>query len=320
MQDICEDPAEVDIDAELLPAEYDQLIAAESLVHGKHNPRREQPSATLRRSVQHRGINRPLIVRLDSEDDSYHITDGWQRYQAATDCGWEYLPARVYESLRAALTATEVESIVNQWTTYEWAQYFQSLATDVAADSRQQRVEKVAALTDKARSPYTVRKYLDVLELPEEIHSLLVDGPAGDEQSWYALQNYNPDVRQYSELPWDVAALLGRNISKLPHDRVLGIAALAVEFETKNGAQEFVETAIQNPQRPLESVRKEVLFGRQHARYLEIPRVHIRLTREEKRAIMEHCADTNQALTDLVTSEIKSLVEEVTTGQSEAGS
>lgn len=318
MQEICEDPADINVDPELLPAEYDKLIPAESLVHGKHNPRREQPSATLRRSIQRRGINRPLIVRIDSDDNPYHVTDGWQRYQAATDCGWEYLPTRVYESLRAALTATEVESIVNQWTTYEWAQYFQSLATDVEADSRQQRVEKVAALTDKARSPYTVRKYLDVLELPEEIHPLLVDGPAGDEQSWHALQNHNSDVRQYGDLSWEVAAKLGRNQSHLPYDRVLGIAAQAVEFETKNGAQEFVETAIQNPQRPLESIRKEVLFGQQHARYLEVPRVHVRLTREKKRAVMEHCAETNQALTDLVTAEIKSLADQLNANQSES--
>lgn len=179
MQDLLPNPADVDIDPELLPAEYDQLIATELLIHGDHNPRKVHPSSTLRRSIQHRGINRALIVRPDPDNDYYHITDGWQRYQAATDCGWEYLPVKVYDSVMAALEATEVESIVREWSTYEWAQYCRSLATEVKANSRQQRVEKVAEVTDKARSPYTIRKYLDVLELPNEIHPLSVPHKAG---------------------------------------------------------------------------------------------------------------------------------------------
>lgn len=312
MQDTFEEPVGVDIDVELLPAEYDRLIAAELLVHGEHNPRRVQPSATLRRSIERRGLNRPLIVRPDPDSDHYHITDGWQRYQAATDCGWRYLPVRVYESALSALEATEVESIVREWSTYEWAQYCRSLATEIEAESRQQQVEQIAELTDKARSPYTIRKYLDVLALPDEIHPLLVDGAVGDAQSWQALKNHNPDVRHYSGLPWEVAAQLGRNQSALSRDRVLGIAAWAVTFETKSDAQEFVATATEQPKQPLETIRKTVLFGQQHTRYLEVPPTHVRLTSDEKRAIMDYCAETKQSLTDLVTAEMKSLADEVT--------
>jgi len=231
----------------------------------------------------------------------------------ATDCGWEALPVRVYESPLAALEATEAQSIVREWSTYEWANYCRSLATEVDAESRQQRVENVADITGKARSPYTIRKYLEVLELPDEIHPVLVDGPSGESQSWYALQNYNPDVRQYSKLPWDVAAQLSRAQSDLPDERVLGIAAWAVTFDTTSDAQEFVASATEQPQRPLETVRREVLFGQQHARYLEVPRTPVRLSREEKRAIMDYCAETRQSLTTLVTEEIEALAAEVTT-------
>jgi ParB/RepB/Spo0J family partition protein len=312
MQDTREESAEADIDPELLPAGYDRVIAAELLVHGEHNPRRVQPSPTLCRSIERRGLNRPLIVRPGPDSENYHITDGWQRYQAATDCGWEYLPVRIFESPLDALEATEVESIVREWSTYEWAQYCQSLATEIEAGSRQQRVEKIAELTDKARSPYTIRKYLDVLELPEEVHPLLVDGPVGDTQSWQALKNHNPDVRHYSGLPWEVAAQLSRAQPELSQDRILGIAAWAVTFDTKSDAQEFVTTATEQSQRPLEPIRKEVLFGQQHTRYLEVPRTHVRLTRDEKRAIMDYCAETKQSLTDLVSTDIKTLVDEVT--------
>lgn len=313
MQDTLENQIDTDVDEELLPDGYDRLIAAESLVHGEHNPRRVQPSSTLRRSIERRGINRPLIVRPDPESSHYHITDGWQRYQAATDNGWGYLPVRVYESSLAALEATEVESIVREWSTYEWAEYCRSLSTEIEAESRQQRVEKIVELTDKARSAYTIRKYLDVLELPDEIHPLLVDGPVGDTQSWQALKNHNPDVRHYNGLSWEVAAQLGRNQSSLSWDRVLGIAAWAVTFETKGDAQEFITTAVEQSQRPLDSIRKEVLLGQQHTRYLEVPGTHIRLTRDEKRAIMDYCVETKQSLTDLVAEEIKSIADEVTT-------
>ena len=312
MQANITDTANIDIDEELLPASYDRLLQAEVLVHGEHNPRRVQPSETLRRSIKNRGLNRPLFVRPDSDKDVYHITDGWQRYQAATDAGWEYLPVRVYESPLSALEATEVESIVREWSTYDWAKYCQSLATEIEAESRQQCVEKIVELTDKARSKHTIRKYLDVLELPDEIHPLLVDGPDGDAQSWYALKNHNPDVRKCGGLPWEVAARLARNQDQLSRTRVLGIAAWAVTFDTKDDAQEFVATATEDPQRPLKTIRKAVRVGQQHTRYLEIPRTYVRLTRDEKRAMMDYCAETKQSLPDIVEDEIKSLVDEVT--------
>lgn len=117
-------------------------------------------------------------------------------------------------------------------------------------------------------------------------------------------------------MPWEVAAQLSRKQSQIPRDRILGIAAFAVEFETKSGAQEFVATASDNPQRPLETIRKEVLFGQQHSQYLELPRTHVRLTRNEKQAVMDYCAETKQSLTDLVSAEIKSLVDEIPTDES----
>lgn len=105
-----------------------------------------------------------------------NITDGWQRYQAATACGWEQLPVRIYETALDALAATETASIVREWLTYEWAQYCQSVAAELEADSTQALAELVADRTVK--SPRTVRRYLSVLSLPEETHPLLTDGPA----------------------------------------------------------------------------------------------------------------------------------------------
>ena len=74
-------------DPALLPDEEHTLVHISKLEHGEYNPRRVRPKESLKGSVSNSGINRPLIVRPDSEEDLYHVTDGWQRYQAALNAG-----------------------------------------------------------------------------------------------------------------------------------------------------------------------------------------------------------------------------------------
>lgn len=295
-----------------LPPEYDALVGVDSLVHGTHNPRRVTPSEELRASIAETGISKALIVRPDTTEDIYHITDGWQRYQAATECGWEQLPVRIYETALDALAATETASIVREWSTYEWAQYCQSIGAELEAESTQELAELVAARTVK--SPRTVRRYFDVLSLPEEVYPLLVNGPEGASQQWTALQHHNSEVRRYDGLSWTVAGYLARRQSGLSQDRVVGIAAMAVEFDHSDDAMEFVDRAAEAAETPLGSVRKEVLFGQQHPRYLEVPRVAVALEREEKQAVMEYCHQHRRPLTDIVTETVNSLATDLTDG------
>ncbi len=307
------DPQPTDpIGPELLPEHYDALVSVEQLIHGDHNPRRVRPKDALRESIATNGINRPLIVRPDEKRECYHITDGWQRYQAATACGWESLPVRIYETPLEALRATETESIVREWSTYEWAQYCRSLAQELETDSNSDLAQEVAART--TRSPQTVKRYLDVLSLPSEIHPLLTDGPTGTHQDWTALQHYNEEVRRYNGLSWMVAARITRTQTESSRSRIVELAAKAVEFDTVDDSLEFVEAAADQPETPLETVRKQVLFGSHHNRYLEVPRVAVQVTEEEKRAIMEYCHRTRQSLSEIVAVEIEALANEAATG------
>lgn len=294
---------------ELLPPEYDQLVPADQLVHGAYNPRRASPSEELHRSIEQTGLERALIVRPAEERDVYHITDGWQRYQAATNCGWESLPVRLFTSPLQALEAAETASIVREWSTYAWAQHCQAVATELECDSRQELVDQVAARTTK--SPATVRRYLDVLSLPSEIHPLLVDGPDGGEQEWAALQNYNADVRRYDGLCWSVAYQLALHQSTISQRRVFGIAAYAVEFERSEDAIEFIELAASAADKPLDIVRREVLIGQQHPRYIEVPRTLVRMDRTQKQALLEYCREQRKSLTDLVTETLDSLATDI---------
>ena len=298
---------------ELLPDTYDELLPVGQLIHGEHNPRRVRPSETLKQSIAGFGINKPLIVRPDPyEDDVFHITDGWQRYQAAVSCGWEQLPVRIYEDTLDALEATEMESIVREWSTYEWAQYCRSLADEIETDteSKAERARQVAART--SREADTVRRYIDVLSLPDEVHVLLSDGPEGTEQQWSALKNFNADVRQYGDLQWQVADRLARNQSGLSEQRVIEIAATAVEFQTAEQGIEFVDLAVTNPEMRVDVLHRKVLFGKDYEQYLVIPRVSVKLSTAEKRAIMDHCHEQRKPLSEIISENITSLADELT--------
>jgi len=299
------------VDPGKLPSSFDTLLPVDKLIHGKHNPRRVRPTDSLRKSISRDGFDRPLIVHPDPDEDRdvYHITDGWQRYQAATDCGWERLPVVVYETTLDALKATETASIVREWSTYDWANYCQSLSEQFDADSRSALIERVAAQT--IHSTPTVRRYLDVMSLPDELHPLLEDGPDGGTQEWAMLRNYNDDVRQYSGLWWTVAAQLARGQSSVDQTRIVAIAAQAVEFELADDAMEFVELALDKPQTDLETLRKQVLLGSHHSQYLLVPRVPVRLQSEKKQAVLDYCHRNRTSLSEVVTEKIESLADEI---------
>jgi len=290
-----------------LPANYDALVSIDQLIHGEHNPRRVRPKSVLKESIAKDGLERPLIVRPADDSDRYHITDGWQRYQAATAAGWERLPVEIYESSVDALKATETASIVREWSTYEWATYCESLAGEIApeATGTYEAAKKIAPQT--TRSLQTVYRYLGVLSLPDEVHPLLTDGPAGDPQQWAALKNYNPSVKQYGDLRWSVAAAITRGEQTVNTDRQIGIAAIAVRFDDTALAKEFVEQACSEPEVPLELIQNRVQFGGDHTQYLQLPRQAIRMDVSQRKAIMDYCRQTKQTLTEVIEASLKEL-------------
>ena len=233
-------------------------------------------------------------------------------YQAATGLGWEALSVVVYDSSLAALSATETASIVHEWSTYEWAQYCQSLAVELrqASDSRRQVAARVAART--SRSTQTVQRYLNGLSLPTVVHPLLCDGPAGDEQAWQALQNYNGSVRQYNGLSWTVAARLGRRGREegVTVDRTIGAAAHAVEYET-SAALTFVDRAMTEPAVPFRTVHRQMQQTNRYGESLQVPSVTVALETAEREAIMAYCAEQRQPLSALIESQIRALATEL---------
>lgn len=303
-------------DPALLPDEEHTLVHISKLEHGEYNPRRVRPKESLKRSVSNSGINRPLIVRPDPEEDLYHITDGWQRYQAALNAGWELLPVKICETTMEALDQTGLASIGRrEWGPYEWARFSRSVAKEVQSDgdSKMDIARRIADVID--REPNTVRQYLNVLSLPEVIHPLLTIGPDGSSKQWSHLQNYNGDVRQYSGLTLQVADRLATQQSAVSSEtRLIRIAAYAVEFSDPEDAVEFIELAVEEDKKQLDRVQREVLVGSDHSEYVIAPRTAVKLSSEKKQAVIENCHQRRRSVSDIVTETITSLADELTEG------
>lgn len=301
--------------AEKLPASYDKLVGVDQLQHGEHNPRCVRPQPELVRSIEQNGLQRPLVVRPSETGQQYHITDGWQRYQAATQLGWEQLPANIYQTTLSALQATETASIVREWSTYEWAQFCGSVASEVQAESHNRRAEAVAARV--AKSVTSVERYLASIALPSEVHVLLSGGPDGSARDWQALANYNQNIRQYGNLPLRVAAKLGRQYrdEEVPPQRAIGLAANAVAYEQETAAQ-LIEQGCEQPELPLSTVKQLVQKCSTQGSYLRVPRVTVPLEQSQKQAIMSHCAETRRPLSQLVVRHIEELAQELQDSES----
>ncbi len=301
-------------DPALLPDEEHTLVHISKLEHGEYNPRRVRPKESLKRSVSNSGINRPLIVRPDPEEDLYHVTDGWQRYQAALNAGWEFLPVKICETTMEALDQTGLASIGRrEWSPYEWARFSRWVANEVQHenDSKMDVVHRVAGVID--REPNTVRQYLNIMSLPDVIHPLLTTGPDGSAQQWARLQNYNEDVRQYSGLTLRVADRLATQQSAVcSDDRIIGIAAYAVEFNESEDAVEFIEMAVEEDEKRLDQIQCEVLTGGDHSEYLIAPRTAVKLSSEKRRAVIKDCHRQCRSVSDVVAETITSLADELT--------
>lgn len=295
-----------------LPDQYDALISVDRLIHGKHNPRNVPPTDELRASIDTDGIDRALIVRPDPDSDRYHITDGWQRYQAATDCGWEQLPVTVYETVLEALAATERTSLGREWTTYDRARFYRSIAAELDTEGQTPREIACRIADDRAPTAQTVQRYLEALSLPAVVHPLFNNGPDGTETQWQALQNHNESVRRYGGLSWRVVGRLGRRAREhdLSERRVLKIAANAVKYDTET-ALEFVEAAASNPDVPIQVIKQRTQQAGRHGRYFQIPRITLDLSEQEQQVLMSYCAEQRRQLSSVVEAQMRSLIEEL---------
>lgn len=297
-------------DENRLPDSYDTLLPIEQLRHGSHNVRHASPSEELKASIEKRGINDAIVVR-PADGDAYHITDGWQRYQAAVELGWTELPANIYHDTLEALEAAETQSIVREWTTYQWASHARSLCNEIS-DRGEHDAEVIDAVADRiSKSKPTVERYLNALKLPEMLHPLLKQRQNISEQEWKALQNYKDDIRRHDGVSWKVAAVAGERSSEVSDHRLVMAVVEAVDYTANDGIT-LVNEAIDNPHTSLSMIRYRLFDGSGGShKYLRVPQMQVQLDEEKRESVMDYCHNRKIHLSDLIEKQVKQFADEV---------
>jgi ParB/RepB/Spo0J family partition protein len=307
-----------DITDSRLPEAYDKMVSVELLRHGEHNVRRSVPSENLKRSIERDGIETPLVARRpDVDSEVLHITDGWQRYQAAFDLGWRKLPVNIYEDTIDALEAAERNSIVDEWTTYHAAQHVQSLyqESEKDADDDSELISHIAERT--SRSTQTVRRYLNAFKIPEVLHPLLKEPHNITDAEYRRLKNDLQEVRQYGGLSWQVAEELGPYRDEVEDELLIKVALRTLKYKSEN-AIPFVHRVLSDntDTESLQKAEYELFNGvtpGQECR-MQIPRFTMRLDPDKREAMIDHLQARKLHLSDAVEQQVREFAEQVDDG------
>ncbi len=152
-----------------------KTVGIDLLRPNRLQPRRDFDEAridSLSESIRAQGLLQPILVRRDPDRaDGYEIVAGERRWRAAQRARLHEVPVLVREVPdRAALEIAIVENVQRQdLNPVEEAQGYRGLIDDFG-----HRQEDVARLVGRSRSH--VANMLRLLNLPEEVTSMLVDG------------------------------------------------------------------------------------------------------------------------------------------------
>lgn len=297
-----------------LPDSYDKLVPQDRLRHGEHNVRRATPSGRLKRSIEKDGLSDPLVVREVSESDQYHVTDGWQRYQAAVELGWDELPVNVYSDTLTALEAAERESIVREWTTYQAAQHVASLYDELIGEGETQSdaIETVADRT--ARTPETVKRYLNAFQIPADLEPLLKERHNITAAEWQALENYRENIRQFSGLSWKVAALAGKRREQIDDERLRRLLLASLDY-TSADAKRLLNEAVADPTASIQLLQYRLFNGAAtEQNWIRIPQTGVKMDEAKKQAVLDYCHTQKVHLSDVVERKMRQFAERVESG------
>ena len=76
--------------------------------------------------------------------------------------------------------------------------------------------------------------------------------------------------------------------------------------------------AVTNPEMRVGVLQQKVLLGKDYEQYLVVPRVSLKLSTAEKRAIMDYCREHRKPLCEIVSESFTSLADEITENDTES--
>lgn len=298
--------------ADQLPDQYDELIGADELAwDAEYNVRKAVPSTELIESIRSTGIKYALTVRPAPDRDIYLIADGWQRYQAGVQVGYETLPCDVYETERALVEARRA-SINDEWTLEETIKHHVSVYQRYREQglSKQEAIERTTDTHEIHQS--TLWRYRRAYALPPLARSLLKPPEKRTDDEWQQLQKFDPEIKRYqSRLPIDVAARLGKlyTTCDLEEKQVIETAVVLLGVET-DIALAVIDGLEPNPDRnPEELLTSELVTDTTTNGVIRLPQ-SIVTDEEIKGALERHCQQTRRPLADVITELLEDFVED----------
>ncbi len=158
-----------------------------SVVPNRFQPREqfdEETLVALTASIRELGVLQPILVR--PTDDGYELVAGERRWRAARRAGLQYIPAIVRDVVDvASLEQAVVENLHRQdLNALEEAAAYQQLVDDFGLTH-----DQVATRVGRSRS--AVANTLRLLQLPPDVHRMLIDGllSAGHARALLALDD-----------------------------------------------------------------------------------------------------------------------------------
>jgi|APHM01.1.fsa_nt_gi ParB-like nuclease domain. len=296
-----------------LPDSYDRLVPISDLLRDSHNVRDSRPSDTLIQSIRRSGISNALVTREHPEDDDLlMVTDGWQRYQAARELGWSHLPVNVYPNALEALEHAEIQSISDEWTTFQAAKHISSVYEMYKTEQDDEAaLQEVASRT--ARSEQTVRRYLNAFNLPDAAINLLKQRENITGQELRTANNFwDSNIKRYTGrlLSWQVAALAGELRDEFDSDdRLIRTLMRTVPMNADNG-RAFVRAVAEGLS--FDAARQRVFNCSGDENYWTAPQTEIHLQIEEKAALMEFVSKGERCQSDVVEQQIRSFAKQLT--------
>jgi hypothetical protein len=240
------------------------------------------------------------------------ITDGWQRYQAARELGWSHLPVNVYSNALEALEHAEIQSINDEWTTFQAAKHINSVYQMYKTEQDDEAaLEEVAGRT--ARSEQTVRRYLKAFNLPDAAINLLKKRENITSQELRTANNFwDSNIKRFSGrlLSWQVAAVAGELRDEFKSDdRLLETLMRTVSMTADDGC-DFVEAVAEGLS--FRGARERVLNCNGDENYWTAPQTEIHLQIDEKAALMEFVHKGDRCESDVVEQQIRSFAKQLT--------
>jgi len=193
-------------------------LSLDLIVANPNQPRKmfdEKALQELAASISERGVMEPIVVR--PKDGKYEIVAGERRYRASKLAGLTEIPAVVRElSDEDAAAEALLENFQREdLTTIEKARAIQGLLSFMSVDK---------CARSLGCSTSTLRRYMDLLDLPEAIQQELSLPPAKQQISGFAegharaLRAFNEDLELQTRL---VAKIKGENLSVEQLERLI---------------------------------------------------------------------------------------------------